>query len=211
MSVLNKQIVLVLNKLWIPIGTTTPKKAIVSLCSSSDGVNAAAKVVDIEPDYNLDGSYNFEKPKFINLLSWEEWIKLEIRPIDMVINSARYKIRVPHVIVVQNYSDIPIRKLKPTSKNVMERYNYRCCYTNKVLPKHLLNLEHPTPVSRNGAKNNWKNIAPCDKRINSKKGNKTPEEAGLKLQYELKEPNPVPNYVFINKSISPFWAPFLIK
>lgn len=47
------------------------------------------------------------------------------------------------------------------------------------------------PVSRGGA-SNWENCVLADRKINSRKGNKLPEEAGLKLLRRPAVPREVP-------------------
>jgi hypothetical protein len=49
----------------------------------------------------------------------------------------------------------------------------------------------------------------CHKEINSKKGNKTPEEAGLKLIKEPKEMKPILAYNYINFNNHIDWNLFI--
>ena len=48
-------------------------------------------------------------------------------------------------------------------------------------------IDHIVPRSQ-GGKNSWDNMVVCSKNINRKKGNKTPEQAGLKLIKKPKKP-----------------------
>ncbi len=74
-------------------------------------------------------------------------------------------------------------------KNVYLRDNYTCQYTGRKLPASKLNLDHVIPTSR-GGKTNWENLVCCCVEVNAIKGNRTPEEAGLKLIRQPKRPDP---------------------
>jgi hypothetical protein len=65
-------------------------------------------------------------------------------------------------------------------KGVFRRDKYRCCYTGIILPPSQLTIDHVIPKAKNG-KSSWENCVTCSRKINADKGNRTPEEAGLKL------------------------------
>lgn len=83
--------------------------------------------------------------------------------------------------------DLSIENLPEYSANGLVVHN--CCYTGKKLSKKELTLDHILPVSR-GGKNTWENLVTCHKDLNVWKGNRTPEECGLKL---LTKPTRPPN------------------
>ncbi|QCR21366.1 HNH endonuclease [Pontibacter sp. SGAir0037] len=84
---------------------------------------------------------------------------------------------VPSVIRLQRYVRIPFYGIALTRQNVLRRDNFSCqyCGTSKNLT-----LDHLTPRSRGGA-TNWLNLVTACMRCNTRKGDRTPEEAGLKL------------------------------
>jgi len=209
MSFLNKEIVLVLNSLWMPIGKTTVRQAIKKLYKTSDGTNMSGRGVAL--DYNLDENGN---PDWANPISYvdveiDEWINLEVRPFDPWIDGARMKVRAPTIIIAKNYSDIPMRELKPTPTNIFKRDNYTCQYSGRKLPRNKLNLDHVTPKSR-GGKNSWNNLVTCAKDLNFKKGDKTPHEAGLRLLSTPRAPKEKPAPFLITEAEHPSWIPFII-
>lgn len=63
---------------------------------------------------------------------------------------------------------------------IFRRDRYRCCYTGVALPKSQLTVDHILPKSR-GGKSSWENCVTASLTVNANKGNRTPEEAGLKL------------------------------
>ena len=70
--------------------------------------------------------------------------------------------------------------IKLTKRNIYIRDKYRCQYTGKQLKFNEANIDHVVPKAK-GGKNTWDNLVVCSKDINSIKGDKTNEEAGLKL------------------------------
>jgi 5-methylcytosine-specific restriction endonuclease McrA len=65
----------------------------------------------------------------------------------------------------------------------MKRDKFRCVYCGSQ--RHLT-IDHVIPKSK-GGQNTWSNMVTCCSKCNSKKGDRTPEEAGLKSVYP-KEP-----------------------
>jgi len=83
---------------------------------------------------------------------------------------------VPSVIRLQRYVRVPYYGIALSRHNVMRRDNYSCQYCGAV---RNLTLDHLLPRSRGGA-TNWQNLITACSRCNARKGNRTPEEAGLK-------------------------------
>jgi hypothetical protein len=80
-DVLNKSIVLVLNRNWQAIHVRTPQEAV---CMMAANVGMA---LEIEGE-------NHNRP-----VTWDEWILLPIRPQDNGVRTPRGAVRVPTVIV----------------------------------------------------------------------------------------------------------------
>src|SRR5258708_1802409 len=161
-DILNKTIVLVLNRNWQAINIRTPQDV---FCQMATNV---ATALDIEGE------------EFIRPVSWNEWITLPIRPQDHAVRTARGAIRVPTVVVAMNYARVPKKRPKLTAKNIRERDGNRCQYTGKVLAPDEGNLDHVVPRSR-GGQDTWENLVWSDKAVNSHNGNRLPHEAGVKL------------------------------
>ncbi|WP_276499644.1 HNH endonuclease [Pontibacter litorisediminis] len=84
---------------------------------------------------------------------------------------------VPSIIRLQRYVRVPYYGIALSRHNVMRRDNYSCQYCGSV--KHLT-LDHLLPRCR-GGETKWQNLVTACSRCNSRKGDRTPEEAGLKL------------------------------
>jgi 5-methylcytosine-specific restriction endonuclease McrA len=214
---INKWNVLVVNKTWLVLGTTTVRNAIKSLFSTPDGNTMAAKGFVIEYEYLNDDKWNFENPIEIRPAELEEWLKLEIRPFDSYISSAHKQIRIPSVIQAQNCDKTHLRKASLSSKAILERDNYTCQYTGVQLPRNQLNIDHV--ISKDewkrrglaGSPDTWTNMVASCKNINSIKSNKSLKECGLSLIRQPKEPLPVPASSLIKEIRNSDWKIFLTK
>ena len=172
-DILNKSIVLVLNRNWQAIHIRTPQDA---FCQMATNVATALEI---------DGENS------IRPVMWDEWITLPVRENDHAVRTARGPIRVPTVIVALNYARVPKKRPKLSAKNIRERDGNRCQYTGKLLRPDEGSLDHVLPRSR-GGKDEWGNLVWSDKAVNAKKGNRLPHEAGLKLLTEPRAPKELP-------------------
>lgn len=112
----------------------------------------------------------------------------------------------PSVIKINRYISIPYKGVVLTRHNVFKRDNFECQYCG--VDKDLT-LDHLIPRSK-GGKTNWTNLVTACKTCNTKKGDYSPEEAGLNL---VKKPVK-PSYVMFLKSSSngkaqKDWLPYL--
>jgi 5-methylcytosine-specific restriction endonuclease McrA len=97
----------------------------------------------------------------------------------------------PSVIRLRNYRNVPHRMQQVSRKNIFVRDGYRCLYCGtKKKDGSELELEHVLPRSR-GGRNTWDNLVSSCRDCNRNKGDRTPEEAGMKLIHR-----PLPASVF---------------
>ena len=181
MGIEDKIICLCLNKRWQPIGVKSVRDAF------SELVHPNCVALNIIYKKNEYGFLNFSEIEDIQAVKWEEWIKLPVRECDLEIRTSKMSIRVPTIIASSKYSEIPTKRFRPTKRNIWLRDDGICQYSGKKLKPEEANIDHPFPKSRGGP-NTWENMVLCHKDINSKKGSKTPEEAGLKL---IRKPKPM--------------------
>jgi len=172
-DILNKTIVLVLNRNWQAINIRTPAEA---FCQMATNVATALEI---------DGE-NHIRP-----VTWDEWITLPIRDSDHAVHTVRGAIRVPTVIVAVNFAKVPKKRPKLCAKTIRERDRNRCQYTGKLLRPDEGSLDHVLPRSR-GGKDEWGNLVWADKAVNARKGNRLPHEAGLKLLRVPRAPKELP-------------------
>ncbi len=102
------------------------------------------------------------------------------------IHSARTAIRIPSVIRLREFRRIPYQTRSLSRKNILLRDRHTCQFCGRVLPAAELTLDHVIPRSR-GGHTDWDNLVACCHPCNNLKGDRLPEEAGLKL---LRQPRP---------------------
>jgi 5-methylcytosine-specific restriction endonuclease McrA len=103
-----------------------------------------------------------------------------------LLHSARLSMKFPSVIRLVEYRRIPHQSRALSRKNILMRDRYTCQYCQRTLPSSELTLDHVVPRSRAG-ETAWENLVACCHRCNNRKGNRTPEEAGMRL---LRQPRP---------------------
>jgi 5-methylcytosine-specific restriction endonuclease McrA len=104
----------------------------------------------------------------------------------MFIHSSHLAFRVPSVIRLLEFRRIPYQTRALSRKNVLLRDRYTCQFCGRVMPAQDLTLDHVIPRSRGGC-TDWDNLVACCHRCNNLKGDRSPEEAGLRL---LRPPHP---------------------
>lgn len=191
MSVLYKDIVLVLNRNWQAIGVKTPAETMGMLMTDV----ATALYIDLESN--------------MVPMKWVDWVKLEVDEKDLTIRTVKGMIKIPKVIVLCKFDKVPKKRPRFSSKNIWAREQGKCAYTGKRLKPGEGNIDHLIPKSR-GGKTDWLNCVLACKEINSKKADLTPDEAGLKLLIQPTIPKELPIFYYIkNKHNIKEWDFFL--
>jgi CRISPR/Cas system Type II protein with McrA/HNH and RuvC-like nuclease domain len=85
----------------------------------------------------------------------------------------------PDVIRLFKYVSIPFKRASPSKRNIFLRDSYTCQYCGSTV-KANLTIDHVMPISR-GGKDTFENMVTACSSCNRKKGNMTPEEAGMPL------------------------------
>jgi len=192
-EILNKRIVLVLNRNWQAINIITPAVAFSQMAT------------DVATGLDIQGQDHMIPTR------WKDWLNLPVRDEDNAIGTSSGPVRVPTVIVLARFDRVPMKRPKFSARALWERDGGRCQYTGKVLSPGEGNIDHIVPRSRGGA-SSWDNCVIADKKVNSRKGNKTPKEAGLKLLADAKAPPRLPVTLLLqNRDDIADWVPFLGK
>ncbi|KAL0359379.1 UNVERIFIED_CONTAM: hypothetical protein Sangu_0787300 [Sesamum angustifolium] len=146
--------------------------------SSSSGNNSGGifdEILEDEPDFEIDELAGFRglvldiSYRPVNVVCWKRAICLEFMD------------KVPHLPQV-----VKRRKVKRSlsRKNILNRDNFMCQYCSSC---ENLTIDHVLPIAR-GGKWTWENLVAACAKCNSKKGQKTLEEANMKLMKVPKAP-----------------------
>jgi 5-methylcytosine-specific restriction endonuclease McrA len=177
-GILNKNLVLVLNRNWQAINIRTPADAFCQMATN------AATALDIELGDDA-------RAQALRPVKWDEWITLPVRDGDNGVQTIRGAIRVPTVIVAVNFAKVPKKRPKLCARTIRERDGNRCQYTGRLLAPDEGNLDHVLPRSR-GGRDTWENLVWAAKEVNQRKADRLPHEAGLKLLTVPRAPKELP-------------------
>ena len=169
---LHRTTVLVLNRHWLAIDAVSPAEAFGHLARRT------ARALHVERDN-------------IQPFDWEDWRELPLTEGSPSIGTPHGRVRIPTVLVLNRYAKV--RLIVPTFgfRGLWERDRGRCQYTGRMLRPAEANIDHVVPRSRGGT-DCWENCVLADRKVNSRKGSLTPEEAGLKLLAAPRVPRAVP-------------------
>ncbi len=176
MSSYLSQHVLVLNRLWQAVNICSARRALTLL------FEGRAQVV-----LNMtDGSF-----ETFTFNQWRDFSQQEPHPES--IHTVSFKIRIPRVIMLLLFDRVPRQEVKFTRHNIFERDRNTCQYCGRGFDRKDLNLDHVIPRDRGGS-TSWENIVCSCVECNTRKANRTPQEAGMHL---------------IRKPKRPKWQPFV--
>lgn len=148
----------------------------------------------------LDAGY---KP--LKIINWMKAIELllsgkaEIVEVynDIPIRSTNLTLQLPSILRLVKSFKKQKEKVKFSRYNVFYRDEWTCQYCYEKKKTEELTFDHVIPKSRRtpDSGKSWENIVTACWKCNGKKGNKTPDEAGMKL---------------LKKPVKPSWTPQLI-
>ena len=192
-TVINKSVVLVLNRNWQAVNTTTPAEAFSSMMTD------AATGLDVHgPDWMVP-------------VKWLDWVQLPVRDEDFSVGTVDGLIRVPTVIVLSNFDRVPLKRPSFSLRGLWLRDGGKCQYTGRDLKMGEGNIDHVIPQSR-GGETSWENCVLSDRVVNNRKAARTPQEAGLRLLRQPFRPATVPvTQLLENQYQIPEWEVFLGK
>jgi len=172
------QPVLVLNRLWQAVNVIGARRAFALLS------NGHASVIHHQED-------DF---RVFNLLDWVDF-SLSNPPLELMdqVRTPRTLIRLPRVILLAHFDRLPCKELKLTRTNVFERDKETCQYCGRAFKREELNLDHVIPRDH-GGKTTWENIVCSCIKCNSRKANRLPHQANMRL---------------IHKPVRPKWRPVI--
>lgn len=111
---------------------------------------------------------------------------------DRTVNSPSCSVPFPRVIELTRYLYIPYhartrleKDQLATKRGVMDRDKHQCVYCGLG---NASTVDHVMPRSR-GGRDTWENLAACCLSCNHRKGDRTPEEAGMRLRWHPWRPD----------------------
>lgn len=132
----------------------------------------------------------------LNITSWQRAIALvylgKAIPVEYngeMLRSAHAQMRLPTVVRLSYHVRRPLPEVRMSRSSIMARDGYTCQYCGAKGKN--LTLDHVTPRER-GGQHTWENLVACCTACNNKKGNRTPQEAGMTLLSQPRRPRFIP-------------------
>ncbi len=125
---------------------------------------------------------------------------------DRMICTVRDSYPLPSIVRLTFFVRVPYKKLMLNRKNIFRRDNFQCQYCGRN--DRLLTIDHVLPRSK-GGDDSWENLITACSYCNTKKGNRTPEEASMP---PLNQPIRPSHIMLMRKfitTISEDWKPYL--
>ncbi|MCB2231210.1 HNH endonuclease [bacterium] len=112
----------------------------------------------------------------------------------------------PSVVRLSEYRRVPYKRIMLSRKNILTRDDHQCQYCGTR--RGPMTIDHVVPRTQHGT-DTWENLVTACVKCNNKKGNRSPEKAGMTL---LRKPVR-PSYVaFIQRYLGVAdqrWRPYL--
>jgi 5-methylcytosine-specific restriction endonuclease McrA len=154
----------------------------------------------------------------IRIAQWQESVVLAwqgkadvLEEYEATVSSPSVTLNIPAVVRLHKAVHLHKGGVKFSRLNVLSRDRMTCCYCNeKKRPRHL-NYDHVLPRSR-GGKTTWNNIVTSCMPCNRRKGNRTPQEAGMKMHFKPYVPTTLSGHqplLFLVGAAPPQWLPYL--
>ena len=171
---------------------------------------AALALTDVKRSFTLfyKGHVRAVLPDYTTY-TWEEWCDIPVQPDEVdVVKTPALVLKVPRVIQLLSCDRPPRNDVKFSRHNIYVRDGNRCQYCGRRYSTSELSLDHVVPLSRGGG-TNWENVVCACLSCNVKKGNRLPEEAGMKLRRVPAKPKATPLGLLSPARIHPMWKNFL--
>lgn len=138
--------------------------------------------------------------------SLEQWFALPIHNHDYII-TGRDAVRVPEVMRFLDHKlDHSRSRVMFNRKNLYKRDGYRCQYCGCKPKPDEITVDHILPQSRGGLSSFTNCVLACLK-CNLKKGDRTPEEAGMQLRRLIMGPDGIAQVQYYYRPVHPKWHP----
>jgi len=182
-----EQHILVLNRSWRAVTTTTVRRAMSLVYRDSARI--------IEPD-------TFE------VFDLDAWAEVGQSMGEPVIRTVFRSFRVPEVILLRTYDGNPRRRVPFSRRHLLRRDESTCQYCGQRRGSEDLTIDHVVPRSLGGV-SSWTNCVVACRGCNRRKGDGPPERAGMRLLRRPTKPRWHPSLAFSLGRTRSSWRRFI--
>jgi hypothetical protein len=151
---------LVLNRNWQPVGVATVARSLVKVW------NDTARIVD---------------PADYQQYTWADWAEMVAQEDEPFIQTQWMRLRVPEVVTLTRYDKLPVNAVTFSRRNVFKRDRFTCQYCGRQPGGEELTIDHVTPRAQGGV-SSWDNCVLACMECNTRKADRTPQQARMKLR-----------------------------
>lgn len=163
---------LVLNRNWQAVGVATVARALVKVFADT------ARIVD---------------PADFRQYTWSDWSRLRPDEDEPFIRTSRFCFRIPEVITLTTYDRVPTNVVTFSRRNIFKRDRFTCQYCGRQPGSDELTIDHVLPRAQGGT-STWENCVLACIECNSRKADRTPLQAGMRLRKPPERPHWRPFY-----------------
>lgn len=180
---------LVLNRSWLPVHVTVVRRAMAML------FRGTAQAIDPESLVPHDFAGWIGRPGPIGSAR--------------LIRTPSRQIVAPEIVQLRSYDRLPVFEAPFTRAGLLRRDEHRCQYCGSRPPTSQLTIDHVVPRAH-GGRTSWENCVAACVRCNSRKGDRSPAQAGLRMQRAPRAPRWSP-YLHVRRSDWPAsWMQFAV-
>jgi 5-methylcytosine-specific restriction endonuclease McrA len=152
----------------------------------------------------------------LNLASWERAVELIFAGKAEAIHNRSKQLRsaggfamaLPSIIRMLYYVRRKPKRVALTKRNVLLRDDFRCGYCNVAGSRETMTVDHVVPRAA-GGKSSWENLVAACGDCNSRKRDRTPEQARMPLLRRPREPKFIPFVVVKRHTEDREWDKYL--
>jgi len=112
----------------------------------------------------------------------------------------------PSIVRLTRFINVPRKRIVLSRKNIIKRDGHRCQYCGTT--NGPITVDHVIPKGRGGL-DSWENLVCACTSCNNRKGDRLPEEAGMKLLSRPVKPNHIFFLRYHTANIDIRWRPYL--
>lgn len=162
------------------------------------------KVLVLNQDYQAIGVCSVERAFVLVYLRKAEMVE---RLAEKVLHSVTREFAFPSIIRLYDYVRVPFRRVSLSRANIFRRDAFQCVYCSS---RQHLTLDHVVPRSV-GGRDTWENLVTACQSCNTRKGNRTPEEAGMPMNRHPFRPSYIMYLSNFSERVDEAWRPYLMQ
>jgi 5-methylcytosine-specific restriction endonuclease McrA len=163
----------------------------------------ASRVLVLNQDYQAVTVCSAERAFVLVLMNKAEMIS---EMAAQVLRSVSREFRYPSIIRLNRFVNLPFKRVALSRINIYKRDGNACVYCNSA---DRLTLDHVLPRSR-GGRDSWDNLVTACQRCNTEKGDRTPEEADMKMRHKPFRPSFIMYLRDFHGKVQDEWRPYLL-